>query len=155
MWAFNGVANLDDEPFFRAKRGETMVIETVNNTAWPHAMHTHGHHFRVVGADGMLGPWRDTFIIDREETIRIAFVADNPGKWLYHCPHAGTCRCRHDNLVRCELTPAERIRAPACQSESHGLPQATQVFRLLGAWCCERMRGSGLTASRHKEPIAA
>lgn len=85
MWAFNGVANLDEEPFFSAQRGETVVIETTNNTAWPHAMHTHGHHFRVVGADGTLGPWRDTFIIDRDETIRIAFVADNPGKWLYHC----------------------------------------------------------------------
>lgn len=85
MWAFNGVANLDEEPFFTAKRGETVVIETTNNTAWPHAMHTHGHHFRVVGADGSLGPWRDTFLIDREETVRIAFVADNPGKWLFHC----------------------------------------------------------------------
>ena len=23
--------------------------------------------------------------MDREETVRIAFVADNPGDWLVHC----------------------------------------------------------------------
>jgi FtsP/CotA-like multicopper oxidase with cupredoxin domain len=85
VWAFNGVANVDEQPLFEAARGETILLETVNNTAWPHAIHLHGHHFRTVGADGALGPWRDTFLIERGETIRVAFQADNPGKWLLHC----------------------------------------------------------------------
>ncbi|MAS05197.1 MAG: copper oxidase [Ahrensia sp.] len=89
VWAFNGVANLADEPLFRAKRGETVVIETVNETAWVHAMHTHGHHFRVTERSGATvddgRPWRDTFLIGPQQTTKIAFVADNPGKWLFHC----------------------------------------------------------------------
>ena len=28
---------------------------------------------------------RDTFLIGPEQTTEVAFVAGNPGKWLYHC----------------------------------------------------------------------
>ncbi|KGF67874.1 multicopper oxidase [Hoeflea sp. BAL378] len=88
-WAFNGVANLAEEPFFEARQGETILIETVNRTAWVHAMHVHGHHFQILnrsGSDVDEGkPWRDTFLIGPDQTTEIAFVADNPGKWLFHC----------------------------------------------------------------------
>ena len=47
-------------------------------------MHLHGHHFRRVGSDGNAGPLRDTLLIDREQAVRIGFVADNPGDWLLH-----------------------------------------------------------------------
>ena len=59
-----------------------------NRTAWPHAMHLHGHHFRVVERNGKAvsdAPWRDTELVLSDERVRIAFVADNPGKWLFHC----------------------------------------------------------------------
>lgn len=89
VWAFNGNANLPEAPLYSAKRGETIIIETVNDTAFAHAMHVHGHHFRVIERSGSEvddgQPWRDTFLIGPQQTIRIAFVADNPGKWLYHC----------------------------------------------------------------------
>lgn len=88
MWGFNGITNFPDEPFFSVKKGETVVIETINDTAFPHAMHTHGHHFQVIdrsGSDDREMPWRDTFLVGPEQTTKIAFVADNPGKWLYHC----------------------------------------------------------------------
>lgn len=95
MWAFNGVANLADAPFFSVRRGESVVLETSNSTAFLHAMHIHGHHFRILepSADDLEnGPdggenliWRDTFLIAPRETTKIAFVADNPGKWLLHC----------------------------------------------------------------------
>ena len=88
-WAFNGVANLAEEPFFEARQGETILVETVNRTAWVHAMHVHGHHFQILnrsGSDVDEGkPWRDTFLIGPDQTTEIAFVADNPGKWLFHC----------------------------------------------------------------------
>ncbi|MCB2051887.1 MAG: multicopper oxidase family protein, partial [Novosphingobium sp.] len=89
VWAFNGVANLAEAPLFRTKRGETIVMEVINQTVWEHAMHVHGHHFRILdrsGSDMDEGHvWRDTFMIGPEQTTRIAFVADNPGKWLLHC----------------------------------------------------------------------
>lgn len=88
-WAFNGVANLAEDPFFEAHRGETILIETVNRTAWVHAMHVHGHHFQILNRSGSVvdegKPWRDTFLIGPDQTTEIAFVADNPGKWLFHC----------------------------------------------------------------------
>ncbi len=89
VWAFNGIANLADAPFFSVQRNDTIILDTVNNTAFLHAMHIHGHHFRVLersGSDVDEGkPWRDTFLIGPEQTTKIAFVADNPGKWLLHC----------------------------------------------------------------------
>jgi len=88
LWAFNGVANMPDEPLFRVKRGQTVIVKIVNETGWLHAMHTHGHHFQIIRRNGEEPNeiiWRDTFSIDRDETINVAFVADNPGKWLLHC----------------------------------------------------------------------
>jgi FtsP/CotA-like multicopper oxidase with cupredoxin domain len=85
VWAFNGVADMSDAPLLAASRGETVTIDMVNDTAWPHAIHLHGHHFRKIAKNGEQGPLRDTLLVDSEETAKIAFVADNPGKWLLHC----------------------------------------------------------------------
>ena len=86
VWAMNGVAaELPREPLVAASRGETVRISMVNDTAWPHAMHLHGHHFRRLDAGGRPGPLRDTVLIDRNDTVEIAFLADNPGSWLLHC----------------------------------------------------------------------
>ena len=85
VWAFNGLAEMPEEPLLTASAGETVRLTMVNATAWPHAMHLHGHHFRVVASDGTAGPLRDTLLVDREETVDVAFVADNPGDWLLHC----------------------------------------------------------------------
>ncbi|MDK3073819.1 multicopper oxidase family protein [Sedimentitalea sp. JM2-8] len=85
VWAFNGMADMGDTPLIEADRGETIRIALTNDTAWPHAMHLHGHHFRKIAIDGSLGPLRDTLLMERDETAEIAFVADNPGVWLLHC----------------------------------------------------------------------
>lgn len=85
VWAFNGVAGMPEEPLARVSRDEILRIKIVNDTGWPHAMHLHGHHFRVLQDDGTLGPWRDTVLINRAQTREIVFAADNPGKWLFHC----------------------------------------------------------------------
>jgi FtsP/CotA-like multicopper oxidase with cupredoxin domain len=88
VWALNGVVGMAEEPLFRVRRGQTVVIDMHNDTAWPHAMHLHGHHVRTVspeGAETAEGPWRDTVLSDAREKTSLAFVADNPGKWLIHC----------------------------------------------------------------------
>ncbi|MGJ8605946.1 MAG: multicopper oxidase family protein [Marivita sp.] len=85
VWAFNGMADMPDAPLLTADRGETVRIDITNDTAWPHAMHLHGHHFRQIASNGTAGPLRDTLLMDRGETAQIAFVADNPGDWLLHC----------------------------------------------------------------------
>ncbi len=89
FWALNGHAERPEAPFLDAARGTVHRIDFVNETMFPHAMHLHGHHFRLVSADGILGPWRDTVLVDRGETRQIVLVADNPGDWLLHCHMLG------------------------------------------------------------------
>jgi FtsP/CotA-like multicopper oxidase with cupredoxin domain len=62
FWAFNGVVGRTETPLLVADHGETVRLETRNDTAFPHAMHAHGMHFREVVADGALGPLRDTLL---------------------------------------------------------------------------------------------
>ena len=85
VWAMNGLAQMPQEPLFAARRGETVLLTMINDSAWPHGMHLHGHHFRPLSPGGEPGPLRDTVLMDADETLRIAFVADNPGDWLLHC----------------------------------------------------------------------
>ena len=85
VWAFNGVAGMPEEPLLRATLGQTVRLKMVNDTAFPHAMHLHGYHFQAVTGDRASGPLRDTLLMERGETAEIAFVADNPGKWMLHC----------------------------------------------------------------------
>ncbi|MFT5114890.1 MAG: FtsP/CotA-like multicopper oxidase with cupredoxin domain [Parasphingorhabdus sp.] len=87
-WSLNGVAGMTDTPLFRVQHGRTVTLNLVNDNSWPHAMHLHGHHFRVIEANGEAtvdAPWRDTTLMYPMDQVRIAFVADNPGKWLLHC----------------------------------------------------------------------
>jgi FtsP/CotA-like multicopper oxidase with cupredoxin domain len=84
-WAFNGVAGMPDDPLLGVDRGRTVRLKMVNDTAWPHAVHLHGHHFQTVTDERATGPLRDTLLVQRGETVEVAFVADNPGNWLLHC----------------------------------------------------------------------
>lgn len=87
-WAFNGEAGKPPTPLFKAVTGQTVTINMINDTRWPHAMHIHGHHFRVVQKNGIPvsdSPWRDTELMEPGDETSIAFIADNPGKWLFHC----------------------------------------------------------------------
>ncbi|MBA5776627.1 multicopper oxidase family protein [Stappia sp. F7233] len=88
-WTFNGTAGSHHDPaLFSAPRGRTVHMPIVNDTNWQHAIHIHGHHFRVLSRDGKpeAAPvWRDTVLTEPGERVEIAFVADNPGKWMIHC----------------------------------------------------------------------
>lgn len=84
VWAMGGVAGMPDAPFFEVTSGTPVRIGLINDTAWPHAMHLHGHHFYEV-VDGQLGALRDTTLVAPRERAEIALIADNPGDWLLHC----------------------------------------------------------------------
>ena len=85
LWALNGEVEMPEKPLFTAEQGETWLVRIINETAWPHGMHLHGHHFRQVRSDRSPGPLRDTLLMNPEETVEIGLVADNPGDWLLHC----------------------------------------------------------------------
>jgi len=92
-WAMNGVSMTGDgqkemPPLFTLKRGQTCLLALRNETAWWHPMHLHGHSFRVVSRNGKPNArreWRDTVLVPPRENAEIAFVADNPGDWMFHC----------------------------------------------------------------------
>ncbi len=89
IWALAGNASdgHSGTPLFSIERGRTAMLAFANRTAFPHAMHIHGHHFRLLDRrdDGWKPFWLDTMVLPPQETWRIAFVADNPGKWMVHC----------------------------------------------------------------------
>ncbi len=89
IWALAGVSATghDGPPIFTVARGRTVMLNFANRSAFPHAMHVHGHHFRQLdpSSEGWRPYWLDTVIVDVERAERVAFVADNPGKWMMHC----------------------------------------------------------------------
>jgi FtsP/CotA-like multicopper oxidase with cupredoxin domain len=85
FWAFNGQAGMSEAPLAELAVGETLRITIENRTAFAHAQHLHGHHFRGLQPDGRLGPWRDTILVVPGETREIAFTAEEPGHWMFHC----------------------------------------------------------------------
>jgi FtsP/CotA-like multicopper oxidase with cupredoxin domain len=88
-WTLNGKSQHGHEvtPFFKVKKGDVVFLSIKNNSAFPHNIHTHGHSFRLLDGmdDGWKPYWLDSVLTLPKETLRIAFVADNPGKWMLHC----------------------------------------------------------------------
>ena len=91
FWAINGAVPDDiynAPPLLRFQRGETQIVTLENKTRWLHPIHLHGHSFHVLkdNDDPLAGAEiRDTVLLFPEDEKRIAFVADNPGKWMLHC----------------------------------------------------------------------
>ena len=72
------------KPLFSVKRGRTVVLNIANRTALPQVTHVHGHAFRVLDRldDGWKPYWLDTIVVEPQGNDHVAFIADNPGKWL-------------------------------------------------------------------------
>lgn len=90
IWSLNGVAahGMKMDPMLTLKKGASHAIRIVNDTAWPHPLHLHGHAFRILKREGRPvphHPWADTILLAAREEAEIALVADNPGDWLFHC----------------------------------------------------------------------
>jgi FtsP/CotA-like multicopper oxidase with cupredoxin domain len=71
----------------KVKRGCTVMVALVNRQEFACAVHVHGHAFRLLDRldDGWKPFWLATVLVDAKQTARIAFLADNPGKWLIEC----------------------------------------------------------------------
>lgn len=89
-WAVNGVSAKGHlhEPMLTLSLNRSYIVELINDTAWHHPMHLHGHSFRVVSRNGQptrFREWQDTVLLAPRERAEIALVADNPGDWMFHC----------------------------------------------------------------------
>ena len=74
--------------------GDLVQLDLTTTTAGPnhiHPMHLHGHFVQLMGTAGGTThpPKMDTVLVmpagQAGDTWSAQFVADNPGKWLYHC----------------------------------------------------------------------
>ncbi|PSH64284.1 copper oxidase [Phyllobacterium brassicacearum] len=91
-WFINGIAadeaSHDMKPILTLEKDKSHVIAMTNATAWHHPIHLHGHSFRVISRNRQPTrhrEWQDTVLIRPREKVEIAFVADNPGNWMFHC----------------------------------------------------------------------
>ncbi len=88
-FTINGKAYPATEPW-TVKEGDKVRVRLVNLSNLAHPMHLHGQDFKVVAKDGEPVPlanqqWMNTLTVNPGETYDIAFIADNPGNWVFHC----------------------------------------------------------------------
>jgi len=69
--------------------GQVVRMHIVNKTGEWHTMHIHGHEFTVLAVDGRPiqgSPIHlDTIPVGPNQVWDVAFLADNPGLWMFHC----------------------------------------------------------------------
>jgi FtsP/CotA-like multicopper oxidase with cupredoxin domain len=93
FWQINGQAwDINDKtcaerPIATLKKNGHYIFELRNLSQYQHPIHLHGMTFKVISSNRRkIEPWfTDTYLLGKNETARIALVADNPGVWMFHC----------------------------------------------------------------------
>jgi FtsP/CotA-like multicopper oxidase with cupredoxin domain len=85
-WSMNGEYWPQVTPLMLTK-GQRVEINLLNRTMMAHPIHLHGHVFQVIAIEGrpIQGAVRDTVLVMPMGRVRLAFDADNPGRWALHC----------------------------------------------------------------------
>lgn len=84
FWTLNGRSGKPgDPPLFSVKQGSPVTLGFLNRTDAATVIRLHGHVMRQLHLqdDGWEPYWRDSVIVAPNRTVRIAFMADNPGRW--------------------------------------------------------------------------
>ena len=124
LWAFNGQIGDYSNIFAEIDLGSVVSLDVINDTAWPHAMHLHGHHFWVMSDDPALDlPSGQRDMVDAtQERVSLVFVADNRAcgcsiAICWNTPPLEWARCwRRLNYGNCErsrfsMLPTKRRHA--------------------------------------------
>jgi FtsP/CotA-like multicopper oxidase with cupredoxin domain/plastocyanin len=89
LFLMNGHAH-ESIPPIKLAEGERVLIRLINAGNLPHAIHTHGHSFKIVATDGNDVPEgmalvKDTVLIGPGERYDLELDGNNPGVWMFHC----------------------------------------------------------------------
>jgi plastocyanin/uncharacterized cupredoxin-like copper-binding protein len=89
LFLMNGHAH-ESIPPIRLAEGERVLVRLINAGNLPHAIHTHGHSFKIVATDGNDVPegmalLKDTVLIGPGERYDLELDGNNPGVWMFHC----------------------------------------------------------------------
>jgi FtsP/CotA-like multicopper oxidase with cupredoxin domain len=93
FWTINGAAWPGRDharipaPLAVLERDRSYRVRLRNPSQIAHPVHIHGHHLTVLRSDQRSLPVHhaDTVLLLPNETVEAAFVADNPGDWMFHC----------------------------------------------------------------------
>jgi FtsP/CotA-like multicopper oxidase with cupredoxin domain len=87
-WSLSGQYYPNADPI-AIRRGESIRFVFRNPTRMDHPFHLHGHSFYVLGKPGALNlndpALKDTVIVPARSDLVVQWVADNPGRWFFHC----------------------------------------------------------------------
>ena len=76
-------------PMYTVAEGDVVRMTIENSSGDVHPMHLHGHHAVVLSRNGVPATgspwWFDSLDVQDGDVYEIAFVADNPGIWMFHC----------------------------------------------------------------------
>jgi FtsP/CotA-like multicopper oxidase with cupredoxin domain len=88
-WTINGVAfnMMDMKPMFHLKKGKRYRLQMYNASDDIHPMHLHRHSFELtkIGGKHTSGIMKDVAMLGGFQEMEVDFVADNPGRTLFHC----------------------------------------------------------------------
>ncbi|MGJ7920251.1 multicopper oxidase family protein [Neobacillus sp. LXY-4] len=90
VWTING-KSFPDIDGLNVEKGDLVKVKLVNNSpkGVDHPMHLHGHSFQVLSKNGKTVEGspiiKDTINLKPGDEYVVAFEADNPGNWLFHC----------------------------------------------------------------------
>lgn len=88
-WTINGVAFSDAAmtPMFRLTQGKRYRLRLRNASDDIHPVHLHRHSFELTNVAGTktAGIVKDVFMLGGYQVSELDFVADNPGRTLFHC----------------------------------------------------------------------
>ena len=85
-WMINGRSYPQtEEPVLQTGKRYRMVMK--NMSMDDHPLHLHRHTFEVKRVDGeeMSGLMKDVLLVPAKSTAEVEFVANNPGRTLFHC----------------------------------------------------------------------
>ena len=88
-WRINDVAFSMDkmEPMFRLRQGKRYRLRMRNASDDIHPVHLHRHSFELTRIAGKptAGIMKDVVMLGGYQEVEVDFVADNPGRTLFHC----------------------------------------------------------------------
>ena len=85
-WTVNG-KSYPDTSVLKVKAGRRYRLDFVNSSSELHPLHLHRHSFEIASIAGKQcsGLIKDVVNIAPYSSMKVDFVADNPGKTLFHC----------------------------------------------------------------------
>ena len=122
------------EPLAELKLGQTYIFRIINDDkAHSHPIHLHGHTFTILKSNQRdIKPYHtDTFPLQPEETVDVAFVADNVGDWMFHChiiEHASTGMMGYVRVYENEAD-LQRIKPKFALMDMHNKPVTHDTYK--------------------------